>query len=547
MASPTLVQDRQLDFIGGQDASKVPDRVPENAYYAGVNITTKNGVLGPREGFDRKELIFPDGDIVQSNLYKRSYIDVFRTGKFQAIAPYTVGPDYYNVVVIAGVIFTININTYEVAVIDIKDGSNFDETADRINWSAAGPYLVFFDFPNYPVIFDGSSARRANPEDDEVPISVLGAYNSNRLFIANAGADFTAGDPYGSTLAPDAPISFKEVLTIASPYFGQVFQLPTANAFNPITGMAFLQTIDTSTGIGSLLVSTRNSVYSYVTQQPRASWQAGQFGALFIQDAGFAGPRAFTNVNSDLFFVASDGQVRTASMSRDEQNRWSRTPISREVHNWLKYIDLDLAKFASIAYFNNKIFITANPYRTGALSRDGYKVIDYTNGGMVVIEMDDISTLSSRSAPSWAGLWTGVRPMDFCVNNNRMFIMSKDGEFSNRLYEVNPDTKIDTADNQVRRPRGIVYTREYDWRDSFQNKETHSMDVALDKISGKFSMEVAMKPSHSSKFLPWKTFLHEAPTKVCKGIPTPKQVNGLDPHQFREVNLGYPKAAEDNL
>ena len=89
----------------------------------------------------------------------------------------------------------------------IQGGSQLDEAADRINWSPAGKYLVIFDFPAYPVIIEGLLARRADPALLEIPRSVLGTYNQNRLFIANAGNEFTAGDPAAYTF-PTGPISF---------------------------------------------------------------------------------------------------------------------------------------------------------------------------------------------------------------------------------------------------------------------------------------------------------------------------------------------------
>lgn len=547
MAQDSQVRAAQLDFLGGQDASKVPDRVPENAYFAGVNVSTKNGAITPRNGVTRQALIFPDETFELPNKYTRSLKDVFQTGKFQASAPFNNGVDQYCVAVIGGLIWVINVNTLQVSYIPIQDGERLDESRDRVNWSFADRYIVFFDYPARPIIFDGSSARRADPDDYEVPISVLGAYNQNRLFIANAGNEFTAGDPSGSSATPNAPITFEEILLAGSPYFGQIFKLPSGNSINPITGMTFLQQIDTSTGIGPLLVSNANSIYSYQTQLPRNQWTAGQFGALFIEDAGFAGPRAFTNVNSDLFFISSDGQLRAASMSRDEQNRWSRTPISREVRNWLKYSDLSLSRFSTITYFDNKIFITANPYRTNALTQQGVKTVDYAFGGYVVIELENVSTLTTRANPVWAGLWTGVRPMDFCSVGNRLFIFSKDGAGINQLYEFERDSYIDRAGTQVRYPQAIVYTREYDFEDPFMDKEPRNMEVALDDIQGKFELEVEFKPSQSASFLPWNTFTHEAPVETCKVPTTAEELNGLAAHSFKEIILGYPKAAIDNL
>lgn len=54
-----LIADGAMDFLGGQDASKIPDRVPENAYYSGVNVSVKRASLQPRWGFERITITYP--------------------------------------------------------------------------------------------------------------------------------------------------------------------------------------------------------------------------------------------------------------------------------------------------------------------------------------------------------------------------------------------------------------------------------------------------------------------------------------------------------
>lgn len=539
-----LVFDGSLDFLGGQDASKVPDKIAPNAYASGINVSVQNGALGPRPALIFLELELPEGGITLPNKYERSYADIFRAGKFQAIAPYNIGLDSYMVLVISGTIFLLNVNTKKVSVLEIEDGSRIDEYAARINWSAAGRYLVLYDFPAFPVIIDGTECRRADPTKFEVPISTFGVYNQNRLFIANAGNEFTGGDPTGSVLTPEAPVTFEEVLTLASPYFGQIFQLPTNDNNDPISAMAFLQATDTSTGIGPLLVATQRSIFSYNTQNPRGSWESGQFGSNLVYGAGIVGPRALVNVNSDLFYLSLDGQVRTLSMSRDEQKRWSKVPISREVKNWLKFNDQSLARYGFLGYYNNRIFVSANPYRTQAKDTQGMAVVDYAHGGLAVLELENIATLGESAKPVWSGLWTGIRPMDICVNNQRCFIVSKDAAYTNNIYEVAADEYVDVTPYGKRLIKSTVYTREFEFENQFQNKELHSIDVSLADIKGKFKMDIEYKPSNSSKYLPWRRFTHEAPIATC-GIPTPAQVNGLSSHNFSELNLGAPQDDEN--
>lgn len=534
--------DGNLEFLGGQDASKVPERVPENAYFAGVNVTTQNGVISPRWGITRLKIQYPTNSLKLSNLETRLYKNIFLSGKYQGVAPYSIGSELYLVLLVSGTIFLFNQRLQTLTVLELPDGSRLDETQDRINIENAGRFVVIHDYPAYPVIIDGFEARRADPEKDEVPVSTIGIYNQNRLVIGNAGNEFTAGDPAGSSATPDAPITFKEVLEPASPFFKDLYALPTALANDPITAMAFLQLSDTSTGIGPLLIATDKTIYSFQTQLPRTQWLNGQFGSAFVYNAGIAGPRALINVNSDLFFLSMDGQVRSVSMSRDEQGKWSKVPISREVKNWLKYIDPKLARFAVLGYFKNKIFITANPYRVNALKTNMFPITDFVSGGFVVLETENISTLGQTGRPVWAGLWTGLRPMDMVQSGERFFVISKDESFINHIYEMNPDSTIDTDQNTgaERYVRSVLYSREYDFKNPFQYKEIHSLDVTLANLQGDFELNVQYRPSHGSTYAQWKNFKHKAPYRTCL-VPKPNEVNGFAAQNFTKLNLGAPE------
>lgn len=538
MAGPQLLKDHQILFAGGQDASMSPELISENSYHAGINVTASRGKLGPRYAFVRKPLSFPtDGVqlvIGQFNTYK----NIFHSGRYQALIPYYYGGTFYEIAVINGVIFLINHDTLSASVIEIADGSRIGEHHRRVNWSDGGNYLVIFDFPAYPVIIEGTSARRADPNRDEIPISAMGTYNQNRLFISNAENEFTAGDPSGSLAAPDAPITFQEIVLPGSPYLGQIFQLPTEKSNEPITAMGFLQVTDTSTGIGPLLIATKDAIFTAQSQLPRDQWQAGQFVTMAVHTAGIAGPQAYENVNSDIYFLASDGTLRSFAMSREEQRKWARVPMSREVENWLKYSDPSLIQYGVVSYFSNRIFVTANPYRVKAKAINGETLIDVAYGGFVVLSLDNVSKLGVDSPPAWEGLWTGVRPMGVCTNNNRCFVMSKDDFGRNELYEIVPSETVDKSGSLKRKIKSVVYTRGHTFQDPFQNKETHSVELALENIRGKFDLDLKYKPAQSPHYLDWGSFHHEAPyctPYLCKVQPT-----GFAPHSFREITIGAP-------
>lgn len=533
-----LIFDGTKEFLGGQDSSKDPSNISDISYFSGINVRCEKGSLRPRFGFKMLDINFPSGSLSIGGVAPRSYETIFRSGRFQALIPYVNGVEYGLIIVVAGIIFFYNQRTSDLSIIPIAGGSYLNENTPRLNWAPASRFLVIWDFPNLPVIIENGVARRSDPSVFEIPVSSLGAYNQNRLFIANAGNEFTAGDPTGSLSTPDAPITFFEIAPSA-PYAGQFFQISTNYNNDPITAMAFLQSADTSTGIGPLLVSTQNGVYSYQSQIPRAQWESSTFGSNFIFNNGIAGQRAFVNVNSDLFFISSDGQIRTASMSRDEQKRWAKTPLSREVQNWLQYSDKDLIPLGAMGYFSNKIFATANPFRTQALTVQGIPTTDYAYGGLVVLGLENVAQLGTPGQPAWDGLWTGVRPMDITTNNDRCFLMSKDTEFSNQLYEITPGETVDIINGKERYISSRVYTKEYVFSNDFEMKQLHSAQVMLEEIRGDFHLNTRYKPNHATSYTEWFNFKHIAPWRSCK-LPTKEALNGLASHSFMYLNFGSP-------
>lgn len=538
-----LLNEYMLDFSGGQNASLDPDTLPENVYASGVNVTNENGVLRPRWGLRTLKLDFTNtGSILKQNGLPVDAEKVFTSGRFQALIPYSVSSDYHVIAIISGYIFLIQQDTLEVIVMNKTDPLNIN--AARINWSPADRFLVLFDYPSVPMILEGLSSRRSDPTKDEIPVSVIGGYNQNRLMIGNAGNEFTFSDPAAYDF-PDGPISFTEINTPASPYVGQVFKLSTNYGNDPITGMGFLQFTDASTGIGPALIGTSKQVFSYQTQNPRATWLAGQFGSALLSISGFAGQRGQINVNSDMLFIAPDAQVRALSMSRDQQKRWGNFPISIEVSNYLLLLDKRLSVFSWAGYYQNKIFFGANPFRTHGADIEGNQYTDYAFAGFVALELNSVSGLSGGAVPTWAGLWTGIRPMDMVNNNEQAFLISKDEGFGNVLYSMDPTISYDVIRGKERNVRSILYSRSFNFKQPGTNKLLHSLNVDIDNIQGDFHIEASYKASHSPNYTFWREYDYTAPIQQCSDLITAP--NGLSGHSIRDFYLGgVPNELECN-
>lgn len=542
-----ILRDGTFDFALGQDAWHSPDRIQANQYASGINLSCRGAVLSPRAGYWQQQLTFDNVTLQTKYGYTRTIEEIWKTGKFQGACSYFLAPDYYLISIIGGLLFRTNIRTLYTDL--LSDTLTVNQMQRRVNTSSAGDALVVFDYPNYPLLLQGTTLTRSDITHQvngglqpQVPVSVLGSYNQNRLFIANYGSELTAGDPVGSLLTPEAPLTFTEIFTPSSPFINQVFGLPTGDTSHPITAMGYVQQLDSSTGIGPMFVATDKNVYFYKTNQPRANWSQGDFAGLLLANAGIVGQRAFINVNSDLIFLSAEGQVHALSTARNEAAKWGNVPISREVSNFLKFHDKSLADLAVLGQFDNRIFISANPYRMEAQTRDREAVSDYAHGGFVVLEVESLATLLTEGTPVWAGLWTGINPMEIVTVADRCFIFSKDGSGGygyNALYELNKGSNIDLVDRKKRRVKSICYTRQYNFEKEYEQKQEHTVVAHIQDIEGKMNYKVERKPSHSSEFALWGEWNYVAPNET-PALPIDSMINGYAPHNLKHVVLGDP-------
>lgn len=543
--SSTIVPDGQASFEGGQDSSLPPSRLAENRFAAGVNISTSKGVISSRYGYERKTLKFPEGGYSYKFNKIADFKTIFEGGKFQGYCEYSIGNRDYFLIIISGVIFLIDIVTYKVRVLTVDKDTQVSETLPRSNWSFAGRFIILFDFPSRPVIIDGFIARRSSAANLEIPAAKLGVFNQGRLDFANEGNEWSAGDVVGNELTPDAPVTANEILLNGSPYYADIYRIDSINN-NPITGMATLQGADTSTGYGQLIVGSRNQLFAYNTIDGRELWKAGKFGKSISDKAGFAGPRAMTNVGQDLFFESEDGQLRSLSTSRDEQKKYARVPMSKEVSNWIGKVNPDLTQFAVMTSFKNKLFWAVRPYRIPALRLNGSRILDVAHAGMLVLDLDNVSRLGVDSPPAWDGLWTGLRPLDMAVVNERMFVMSKDYYSRNSLYEVDPDLNYDRTYEGRKRPiQSHLYTREHNFQDAFGLKSLTAVELDITDVEGEFSLDIDWKPAHGSKFFFWKRFACNVPTSYQE-LDGNGDIPERTPLSFRELRFGLPDNGEAN-
>ena len=568
------VFDGNSSFLGGQNAGLDPNLIAPTQYAKGINLSTKKGSLGPRPGFrelDEMQVI-TEGGIQASNGKIATFANIFRKGKFQGAGPYINDQGKFMIATISGIIFAIDPIKMQASVLEVAADpsplSGYEPTTQRLNqyvarhnWAELGQYYGICDAPDYPVILQGLEARRADPTKYEIPLPAnILAYNQNRAFAFSIYHEFTGGDPVGNLATPGAPITFEEVFAPAAAFGGQVFSLGSTNINNPITAVGYLEQVDGSTEIGPMFVATNKSIYQYQTQLPRTAWEANTFGSKISSKTGIAGQRAFTNVGPDVWFMGGDRRIRSMSVVRGDQGKWVRTPLDKEVLNWMRFCDPELVKYTVAAFHNNRIFFTVNPEIVTARDLEARKVDDVCFRGLVSLDLDNVSGFMQNGAPSWDGLWTGLRPMEMVELDQDLYIFSKSPNGDNEIYLMEPDeVSWDTSKGKKKQIVCRVDLRAYEFMQQgvqYALKEEVTLYPGIKNVTGNFCMEVSRRNDDFPNYTEWRKFQHTAtpgPCKVgsicgkdsCYESEDCQKLPILAPHSFREINFGSPQSSDD--
>lgn len=532
--------DGTIDFSGGQNSGLIADRIETNQFEKGVNISVYNGAINSRARFIHQPItVTTDGE---QNGY--SYQAIFDGFKFGGERRFIDQDKEYLISVRGGIIFKVDLDTRTAQVVRTSTDDRISINHRRVDIATSGPGMIIADYPSMPVILDRFDAHRSTWYDTdvdglpapEVPPINMGVYVQNRFWGDISGRDFTAGDFVGDVTNTDAWHTFQEVFTANAPYVDQIFNLGHGFGNTYITSMGYLSSRNSNSRsrvseYGSLYIGTKHSIHVYSAELPRAQWTETDFGHLELYGVGIVGQRAHSIVGSDVIFQSPHGRLHSFSKNQsDARQGWITTIISREVNNWLETNNKSYLDIGFITLYDNKIFIGAKPIRVPTKDYLGNVLFDYCHEGMVVLELDNSSSMYGQSSPSWAGVWTGIRPMEATEIENKLYITSKDEDGYNRTYLVDPDKQYDLYEGYYRKVKSRVYLKSYDHQEPFFDKKEHSVDVFARDIEGAFKLTVNRKPITMNRWAKWGEF--EADSSSCRTMSGLDKCTTCEPDQI---------------
>ncbi len=404
--------------------------------------------------------------------------------------------------------------------VQAKEWQTHDPNAELIYMFQAELWAIICRGQFKTVFFDGVSSRLSGFR--EIPPIVLGAYGWGRIwYTLNDYISYGAGDiVYGDS----GTVAFQgrdAILKVTENDFlneGGTFTAPQ-NA-GPITSMQFLETQDTSLGIGVLLIGTTNGVFSNNAPVDRTTWKNLTYPiqTISLLDYGPQGPRSTISVNADMWYRALNG-VQTFIVARRNFGQPGNTSSSFEVSNVLSQDTDFLLPYSSAVNFDNKLFMTVSPHRTN----NGIQ-----HSGTVVINFDLVTRLRGKLPLAWEGIYTGLNVLQVLKGTidgtERGFIFATNSDNEIELWEMFKDGTYDTLetdDGITRTPiQTVVETGSSNFGVSPDNMLNLRMGMIwLDDIVDTVSVNVKWRPDELTTWIDWKSFTLCANVSQCAPPP----------------------------
>lgn len=397
--------------------------------------------------------------------------------------------------------------------------------------------LVIQDGQSNPIIYDGSTARRSDPAENEVPLGRMMAYVNGRLWVAVGSNELVAGDIVTSQFQSE--LKFTE-----TGYFlgGGRFLFPSA-----LTGLKGLPSSGAA-GYGALAIFSLEQTYmARADIASRDLWaQMPGFIQALLLSSGSIGQYGIAEVNQDLYWRDGDGGIRSLrSAIADETGGPGLSPISREVSRITDFESVNRLVNCSAINFGNRLLMTASPF-INEYGKTSFRDI-------ISLDFSPISSNRGKSSPSYDGEWDGLL-FDLLLTGKfdgtkRGFAVSTDYDGKNRLWEI-----VDTANQEADQfyacygtsqsfDSPVPMIAEYParaWGAPSDRKRLQRCDVYLSDIEGDCSLEVFYRPDNYQKWTKWGDTIEFCAKVTDEEGPTPhvwKNLLGQERPQVKTLTI----------
>jgi hypothetical protein len=301
-------------------------------------------------------------------------------------------------------------------------GSNFQCT---ISSAPAPGSVASYILTNQSVVSGTSLSNCVLQTLVGIPCGKQWAYCQGRIWTTlPSGTQFVAGDIVGGSSGTAANNFLDAILytmqnTLLSN--GGTFSLP--GNYGSIRAMVVAPTMNVALGQGPLQVMTAQCIFSVNAPADITTWASLTTPIVTVSliGAGALGQWSSIPVNGDILFRAPDG-IRSMTIASLDFYKWNNTPCSHEVGRAIDGDQENLLDFCSAVQFDNRIIFGCSPV-------SGANGTTFQNA--VVINLDSVSNLQSKSPSVWDGVWQSVNALQLMTgvfhNTARCFMFTSNG------------------------------------------------------------------------------------------------------------------------
>lgn len=514
----------------GVNTALNPEAVATDQLSWMVNGTTRNGYPQCRPGWSESPLRFLDENGAEDTAAKTAFED----GCWQGASPYTdANGATYIVASISGRIFRIDLGTLEVTDLSTVSGLSNPDNIEQVWMVRAEEFLIIQDGSSRPMIYNGSALRLSESSGAtggvEVPTGTVMAYNKGRLWVTLPDKhSFVAGD-----LAYSLTQSTKDILSFTENTFlngGGAFVV--GEDAGDIVAMRSIAIQDTTTGQGPLQVFTTKGVISIDAPFDRDQWQnlSSPIQTISNLAAGAVNQTSTINVNGDIWFRSSDG-IRSFSIARRDHGTWVNTPLSAEVSRTLNDDNVPALKFGSAALFDNRLLQLAAPYRYVDTSGNAH---GYVHQGIIALDFHPVSSMFSRSQPSWEGVWTGLLVLQIVhqPDSDRCYLFTLNPDDNTiEMWELSKADKFDSEDNPI---EWVIETPSYRFNDDgWSYKRLRTASIWYDRLTGQVDFTTKFRADAEPVWQAHHSWQEQATYQDCNLVPCATPLNYREQYRSR--------------
>lgn len=519
----------------GMHSGIAPRMLPADQVAFAQNVTFRQGLPRTRPIWRKVNLVYKDNEHEAAGTTETRATEAL----FQDAACYqAIGQGESCLVAsIGGRLFrylvSTNNNVQDISI-QTWNGASYDTDLNASNnpdcwmWQAED-FLIVQNGKANPLFFDGAGTRRSGGQvTSELPAGCMGTYVQGRVWMALPNRQsFIAGDLVYSQGFQDGYDGRSAILKTTENTFlsgGGAFGVPITAG--PITAMSSVAIADTSLGQGPLQVLTQTSVFSVQVPFLREDWADTQYPLMTIglPNYGATGQSAVVTVNGDLWYRSLDG-IRSYQVARRDFNTWVNTPLSVEVEAILQYDTERWLDKCSGVLFDNRLLMTVSPAKVQGRGT--------CHRGLIALDYNNISNLTTRSTPAYDGLWTAMPILKIVKGTfsgvERCFAFTLDCNAGIELYELMTDNigyfDFDGTDD-VNIACSYI-TRSMGWKDAGNLlKKLLCADLYIDRLAGAgtgtVDFAVQFRSDEDQTWRDWHEWDLCAPMKDCTtdGCPT---------------------------